>query len=93
MSLFWHILEKYSDEQGYEFIKCPFLSDENNSRDQQLGALTFSHMELAGHSLFNDNALIPLNSVVRVCKGAGMAQANAWHLYCVFIEYISVFFQ
>lgn len=56
------------------------------------GALAFSHVEPAGHILFNDNALIPLNSLIRVGKGAWTAEAGAWDLYCIYILFFSFFF-
>lgn len=73
-----------------------FFQNENDSGDEwldalELGALAFSHIEPAGQILFNDNALIPLNSMCRVCKGAWTAKADVWDIYCVFI-YISNFF-
>lgn len=55
------------------------------------GALAFSHVEPAGHILFNDNALIPLNSIIRVGKGASAAEVGGWDLRHIYISIFSDF--
>lgn len=57
-------------------------------RNSALSLLVRSSLQVT--FFFNDNALIPLNSIITVCKGAWTAEAHVLDLYCVFI-YIYLF--